>query len=312
MDELDHRIVALLQANARRSFQDIGQHVGLTAPAVKRRVDRLQAEGVIQGYAAIVNPALTGLDYFERTAVALPGLALLACGGPAPVADRVRALRGGADDWITKPCHPEELVARIQAVLRRRRAGEVPAEDSILLAGELAIRPDRFDAYVGSEPATLSRKEYELLYQLAVADGRVLEVGAAHERCREDAVHRRAEASAADRQKEETDALVPELDGSRRSRVHVEWNTWPAPCRTKTDERDLVMQLREGPGQGARLRLGASDRRKELLRDNDAHRVANLGERLADVSVSVSERSGVRLLDAVDHAVPIPLLAELR
>jgi DNA-binding response OmpR family regulator len=126
-------------------------------------------------HAAIVNPAITGLDYVGRIAAALPGLALLVCTGSAPVADRVRALREGADDWITKPCHPEELVARIQAVLRRRRAGEVPAEDSILVAGELAIRPDRFDAYVGSEPATLSRKEYELLYQLAVADGRVLE-----------------------------------------------------------------------------------------------------------------------------------------
>src|SRR2546423_2341465 len=38
----------------------------------------------------------------------------------------------------------------------------------------------------------------------------------------------------------------------------------------------------------------------------------NLGERLADVSVGVSERSGVRLLDAVDHQIPVPLLAELR
>jgi DNA-binding response OmpR family regulator len=126
-------------------------------------------------HAVIVNPAVTGLDYVGRTALALPGLALLVCAGPAPVADRVRALRAGADDWITKPCHPEELVARVQAVLRRRRAGELPAEESILSAGELAIRPDRFDAYVGGEPATLSRKEYELLYQLAAAEGRVLE-----------------------------------------------------------------------------------------------------------------------------------------
>jgi DNA-binding response OmpR family regulator len=126
-------------------------------------------------HAAIVNPALTGLDYFERTAVALPGLALLACGGPAPVADRVRALRGGADDWITKPCHPEELVARIQAVLRRRRAGEIPIEEATIQAGELAIRPDRFDAYVGDTNGSLSRKEFELLRQLALADGRVLE-----------------------------------------------------------------------------------------------------------------------------------------
>jgi DNA-binding response OmpR family regulator len=126
-------------------------------------------------HAVIVNPAVTGLDYVGRTALALPGLALLVCAGPAPVADRVRVLRAGADDWITKPCHPDELVARVQAVLRRRRAGDLPTRESILAAGELAIRPDRFDAYVGDEPATLSRKEYELLYHLATAEGRVLE-----------------------------------------------------------------------------------------------------------------------------------------
>jgi DNA-binding response OmpR family regulator len=126
-------------------------------------------------HALIVNPALTGLDYVERIAVALPGLAMLVCSGPAPVADRVRALRGGADDWIAKPCHPEELVARIQAVLRRRRAGETPVEEATVVAGELAIRPDRFDAYVGALPASLSRKEFELLQQLAAAGGRVLE-----------------------------------------------------------------------------------------------------------------------------------------
>jgi DNA-binding Lrp family transcriptional regulator len=41
-------------------FQDIGHHVGLTPPAVKRRVDRLQAEGIIRGYAAIVSPEAIG------------------------------------------------------------------------------------------------------------------------------------------------------------------------------------------------------------------------------------------------------------
>jgi len=126
-------------------------------------------------HALIVNPALTGLDYIERIGQSMPGLALLAVSGPAPVAERVRALRGGADDWLAKPCHPEELVARIQAVLRRRRAGEAPVEESTIVAGELAIRPDRFDAYAGEFAASLSRKEFELLLQLAAADGRVLE-----------------------------------------------------------------------------------------------------------------------------------------
>ena len=60
MDEVDRRIVALLRENARRSFKDIGNDVHLTAPAVKRRVDRLEADGVLLGYTAIVDPAAFG------------------------------------------------------------------------------------------------------------------------------------------------------------------------------------------------------------------------------------------------------------
>jgi DNA-binding Lrp family transcriptional regulator len=60
MDGIDHRIVALLRENARRSFQDIGEHVALSAPAVKRRVDRLERDGVIRGYSANVDPSAIG------------------------------------------------------------------------------------------------------------------------------------------------------------------------------------------------------------------------------------------------------------
>jgi DNA-binding Lrp family transcriptional regulator len=60
MDRIDHRIVALLRENARRSFQDIGGHVSLSAPAVKRRVDKLEADGVIRGYSANIDPAALG------------------------------------------------------------------------------------------------------------------------------------------------------------------------------------------------------------------------------------------------------------
>jgi DNA-binding Lrp family transcriptional regulator len=60
MDDIDRKIVALLRTDARRSFQDIGGHVSLSAPAVKRRVDKLQSEGVIRSYAAVVDPAAMG------------------------------------------------------------------------------------------------------------------------------------------------------------------------------------------------------------------------------------------------------------
>jgi len=60
MDDIDRQIVALLREDARRSFQSIGGRVSLSAPAVKRRVDRLEADGVIRGYSAQVDPGPFG------------------------------------------------------------------------------------------------------------------------------------------------------------------------------------------------------------------------------------------------------------
>ena len=60
IDDTDRMIVALLRENARRSYLDIGRAVHLSAPAVKRRVDRLEREGVLLGYTAIVDPEAYG------------------------------------------------------------------------------------------------------------------------------------------------------------------------------------------------------------------------------------------------------------
>jgi Lrp/AsnC family transcriptional regulator, leucine-responsive regulatory protein len=55
VDETDSRILSLLQQNARQTFGEIGRKVGLSAPAVKRRIDRLEGSGVIRGYTALVD-----------------------------------------------------------------------------------------------------------------------------------------------------------------------------------------------------------------------------------------------------------------
>jgi len=60
LDDTDQRIIAALTADARASFAEIGQQVALSAPAVKRRVDRLRATGVIKGFTVIVDPAAIG------------------------------------------------------------------------------------------------------------------------------------------------------------------------------------------------------------------------------------------------------------
>ena len=60
MDELDRGVVGCLLRNARSTYAEIGAEVGLSAPAVKRRVDRLLASGAVRGFTAVVDPAVLG------------------------------------------------------------------------------------------------------------------------------------------------------------------------------------------------------------------------------------------------------------
>ncbi len=60
MDSIDQRIVSQLVINARSSYADVGKQVGLSAPAVKRRVDRLLERGVLRGFTAVVDPEALG------------------------------------------------------------------------------------------------------------------------------------------------------------------------------------------------------------------------------------------------------------
>ena len=74
--------------------------------------------------ALVVDLALMGpgaWEFLERVSTALPGLGIVVCTERSSVSQRVRGLRLGADDWVTKPCHPEEVIARVESVVRRRK-----------------------------------------------------------------------------------------------------------------------------------------------------------------------------------------------
>jgi DNA-binding response OmpR family regulator len=128
--------------------------------------------------ALVVDLAVLGpqaWEWLERLCGALPELGVIVCTGPSTVAQRVRGLRLGADDWITKPCHPEEVIARVQGVARRRRRTSSRTEAKPVVAGEVKIRSDRFQAFVHNRSLDLTRREFELIELLAAAEGRVLE-----------------------------------------------------------------------------------------------------------------------------------------
>jgi DNA-binding response OmpR family regulator len=117
----------------------------------------------------------TGWEFLERVSGMLPDLAVVVCTQGSTVAQRVRGLRLGADDWIVKPSHPEEVMARIEAVVRRRRRARPKPEAGPVVAGEIEIRADQFQAFVSGSSLNLTRREFELLQVLAEASGRVIE-----------------------------------------------------------------------------------------------------------------------------------------
>ncbi|WP_188453435.1 response regulator transcription factor [Virgibacillus oceani] len=87
--------------------------------------------------------------------------------------DKILGLELGADDYLTKPFSPKEVVARIKAILRRSEKAKDPNQSFIQIAN-LTIFPERYEAEMNDETLTFTRKEFELLYYLANHKGKVL------------------------------------------------------------------------------------------------------------------------------------------
>jgi DNA-binding response OmpR family regulator len=128
----------------------------------------------------VLDLMMPGMDGFEtlrriREIGQIPVMMLTARAGDA---DKVRGLQGGADDYLTKPFNPDELSARVAAILRRT-AGAAPAGGrTILRYPGVEIDLERRRVVVGGEEVRFSRTEWELLSQLGANAGRVMLHGA--------------------------------------------------------------------------------------------------------------------------------------
>lgn len=107
-------------------------------------------------------PGISGFDLFGEMRKERPDVPVIMATSLTDEADRVTGLELGADDYVTKPYSPRELVARVKAVLRRSRAGAAPGDHALSL-GPLRVDPETYRVVFFGCDVRLSRQEFGVL-----------------------------------------------------------------------------------------------------------------------------------------------------
>jgi len=115
-------------------------------------------------------PDISGYEVLRTLRVSKVKTPILILSGLAGVADKVRGLNLGADDYMTKPFHKDELVARIQTVIRRSKGHA----QSVISTGELTVNLDTKTIEVNGQHVHLTGKEYQMLELLSLRKGTTL------------------------------------------------------------------------------------------------------------------------------------------
>jgi two-component system KDP operon response regulator KdpE len=161
-------IVRLVKAKLRLDGYEV-----LTAARGDEALSMLQEQTPDLVVLDVMMPDMDGFETLRRIRQhsQVPVVMLTARGSDA---DKLRGLQSGADDYITKPFNPDELEARIAAVLRRSAGTKPTGTETVLRYPGLEIDLERKTVRVQGEEVRLSRREWELLTQLAENAGRVM------------------------------------------------------------------------------------------------------------------------------------------
>ena len=129
---------------------------------------------------AILDLMLPGIQGMElcrilRNDSKTAGLPIIMLTAKGEEVDRILGLEMGADDYMTKPFSPRELIARVRAVLRR--SIEKPVHEKILKTGDIEIDTERYTVSIKGKPVKLSATEFKLLLFLAERKGKVFSRG---------------------------------------------------------------------------------------------------------------------------------------
>ncbi len=115
-------------------------------------------------------PDMSGLDVLRQLRVARINTPVMILSGTAEIDTKVKSFGGGADDYMTKPFHKDELVARIHAVVRRSKGHA----QSVIRTGDVTVNLDGKTVEVHSQRVHLTGKEYQMLELLSLRKGTTL------------------------------------------------------------------------------------------------------------------------------------------
>ncbi len=153
------------------------KHLVLTSPGPQAKIASLRLDALIVDLA-ILGP--NRWDWLERFCREHQSVRTVVCADRSSPSERVRALQLGADDWLSKPCHPEELIARVEAVVRHQRPPRSSNLEPVTI-GELEIR-DQHQAFAAERRLNLTRREFQLLMLFADSRDVILERNLIYER----------------------------------------------------------------------------------------------------------------------------------
>ena len=124
----------------------------------------------------IMLPGMQGLDVLKeiKKKPDTQGIPVILLTAKSEELDKVLGLELGADDYVTKPFSPRELVARVKTVLRRVSSAGKPGAEKSIVVGSLRIDLPKHKVFLGDEPVELSPTEFKLLRYLAGNRGRVI------------------------------------------------------------------------------------------------------------------------------------------
>ena len=157
----------------RLTLSQAGHQVD-TAASGRQALDALHRQRPDLLILDLMLPDLSGTELCRRIRADrdLAGLPVILLTAKADEVDRVVGFEIGADDYVTKPFSPRELVLRVGALLRRTQAPADP--QAVVEHGPLRLDPARHRCWVEGEEASLTAKEFDLLHGLMSRPGRVL------------------------------------------------------------------------------------------------------------------------------------------